>query len=215
MFKTIIYDLVHQLSGDFFRPKFEAISRSRFERTVYLDTDLVVVGDVSDLFWILNKYDVAAAHVSSRNAGWATEVFRSELPNVFPQINSGVMAIRKNDRTTRLMRQVEAAIKEYDLKMDQIALRELIWLSDVSLYILPGEYNVRESKRIASFSGNQTAPRILHSSRFHKQMRGSQPPSARTIYGAWALKALRYSQARDKQLADRPIKSSLMNFLRS
>ncbi|WP_333713573.1 hypothetical protein [Yoonia sp.] len=209
------FDMVHQLEKTWFRPKFEAISRSRFDRTVYLDSDLVVVADVSDLFWVLNKYDIAAAHVQSRNASWSTEIWRATLPNSFPQINSGVMAIRKNERTDDLMLQVEAAIKEFDLKMDQAALRELIWLSDVSLYVLPFEYNVRGSKNIVGRGSSATAPRILHSSKFHKKMRGNEPPSPKAIYGMWTLKAVRYSILQDKQLTPEPIKPSFWNFLRS
>lgn len=209
------FDMVHQLEKSWFRPKFEAISRSRFDRTVYLDSDLVVVADVLDLFWVLDRYDMAAAHVQSRNASWATETWRTTLPNSFPQINSGVMAVKKNERTDYLMSQVEAVIREFDLKMDQAALRELIWLSDVSLYVLPSEYNVRGSKKIVGKIPTSSAPRILHSSKFHKRMQSNKATSPKEIYGLWTLKAVRYSISQDKQLTSNPDKPSFWNFLKS
>ncbi|MEO1638171.1 MAG: putative nucleotide-diphospho-sugar transferase [Pseudomonadota bacterium] len=212
---TPIYDQVHQLERAWFRPKFEAIARSRFERTVYLDSDLVVVADVSDLFWLLGKYDLAAAHVQSRNASWSTTQFAEELPNAFPQVNSGVMAVRKNERTRKLMEDVAEAIAKHQLKMDQAALRQAIWRSDVSLYVIPPEYNVRGHRGIVGETASSSAPRILHSSKFHKKMKGNEPPSPGRIYGFWTLKSVRYSIARDKQLTEKPIPTSLWNFLKS
>jgi len=210
-----VFDKVHALSGSFFRPKFEAISRSRFERTVYLDADLVVVADISDLFWILNKYDIAAAHVQGRNASWATQTWRMDLPNAFPQINSGVMAIRKNERTQQLMHRVEAAIRRDHLKMDQAAVRELLWLSDVSLYILPNEYNVRGVKSAGNVGGSKPAPRVLHDSKFHKRMQGNTPPLPEKIYGKLTLKRVRFGIKQDKQLTKSPWKANWRNFFRA
>jgi lipopolysaccharide biosynthesis glycosyltransferase len=210
-----VYDKVHKLEKTWFRPKFEAIIRSRFDRTVYLDADLVVIADVSDLFWVLNKYDMAAAHVQSRNAGFAQKTWRAKMPNAFPQINGGVMAIKRNDRTQNLMKTVEAAMNEFDLKQDQAVIRELIWLSDVSLYILPSEYNVRSSVHVVGPSPSSAAPRILHNTKFHKRMTGLTPPTPRAVYGAWNLKKVRYRLRTDKQLCPNPIKPGLLNFLKS
>lgn len=196
------FDIVHKLEEPGFRPKFEAITRSRFEHTIYLDADLFVVADISDLFWLLSKYDLVAAQVEGRNASWARQIFRSELPNAFPQINSGVMAIRKNERTERLMKQVQFAIKQYDLKMDQVALRELLWLSDVSVYIMPGEYNVRSVSHVVGRTYASSAPRVLHSSKFHKNMRNGKVPTPRQIYGLWTMRKVRKSIKADKQLSN-------------
>ncbi len=59
---------------------------------------------------------MAAAHVQSRNAGFVQKTWRAKMPNAYPQINGGVMAIKRNDRTQNLMKTVEAAMNEFDLK---------------------------------------------------------------------------------------------------
>ncbi|WP_372603023.1 putative nucleotide-diphospho-sugar transferase [Actibacterium sp.] len=196
-----VFDQVHPLEKSWFRPKFEALLRSRFQRTIYLDVDLVVIADLSDAFWLLNRFDVSAAHVQNRNMPFATRTWRVPLPNSFPQINSGVMGVRKNERTKRFLTEANEALAEQGLTRDQPILRELLWLHDVSLAIMPEEYNWRKHERIYTSNWTVPAPRVLHSSRFHRKMDGLTPPPPEKVYGRFFMFLVRNLIRGDRQLS--------------
>lgn len=175
-----LFAQVHPLEKSWFRPKFEAIVKSRFERTLYLDCDLVVIADLSDVFWLLDKMDIAGIHAPVRNAGHATSVWRMALPNSFPQINGGVMAVKRSDAAIRLFEDCQRALIEDALPRDQLVIRELLWLSDLRLGILPPEYNLRDAKLALVNGSSVSAPRILHNSRFSRDHARRHPrPHAR------------------------------------
>lgn len=198
-----LYDRVHALNQSWFRPKFEALIRSRFDQTVYLDADLVVLADISDIFWLLDRFDIAAAHVQNRNAGFARRTWHQEIPNAFPQINGGVLGIRRNDATTAFLEACNKALADENLPADQPVMRELLLDSDLRLAILPPEYNLRK-KDIATFSNsNVPAPRILHSSDFHKRMKGLTPPGPGRIYGRIFMRHVRDLLSTDRTLGGR------------
>ncbi|WCR11941.1 hypothetical protein JHW45_06175 [Paracoccus stylophorae] len=57
-----VFSQIHRLSESFFRPKMEALRKSRFDRTLYLDADIIALSDVSELFTALDDFDLLAAH---------------------------------------------------------------------------------------------------------------------------------------------------------
>ena len=137
-----VFDRVHALDRTWFRPKFEALRRSRFGRTIYLDSDIVVIADPSDIFDVLERFDIAAVHNQHRNSEHATQIWRREIPAAFPQVNGGLIGIRRSDAVLALIGQVEAALRaDPKLKRDQVPLRELLFDSDLRIAILPPEYN--------------------------------------------------------------------------
>lgn len=197
-----LFAQVHPLEKSWFRPKFEAIVKSRFERTLYLDCDLVVIADLSDVFWLLDKMDIAGIHAPVRNAGHATSVWRMALPNSFPQINGGVMAVKRSDAAIRLFEDCQRALIEDALPRDQLVIRELLWLSDLRLGILPPEYNLRDAKLALVNGSSVSAPRILHNSRFSRDMRDdTRAPTPEDIYGRFFLDHVDDLLRADRQLS--------------
>ncbi|MFV0243903.1 MAG: putative nucleotide-diphospho-sugar transferase [Qingshengfaniella sp.] len=192
---------VHKLDRSWFRPKFEALVRSRFERTLYMDVDIVVVGDLSDVFDILDRFDIAATHVQNRNQSFAMRPWRKPLPNAFPQINGGLMAVKRSADTDALFQAVQQALIEENLPQDQPVLRELLYDSDLRLAILPPEYNLRD-RTLWRFSGSKLpAPRVLHNTAFITRMTDDgPPPSPDQIYGRWFMRHVRKMIAADRQL---------------
>lgn len=197
-----LFDQVHKLNQSWFRPKFEALLRSRFDQTVYLDADLVVLADVSDIFWLLDRFDIAAAHVQNRNAGFARRRWRREIPNAFPQINGGVLGIRRNAATTAFLDACNTAMNDENLPADQPVMRELLLDSELRLAVLPPEYNLRKKDIVAFSNSNVPAPRILHNSDFHRKMRGMTPPSPTRIYGRAFMRHVRDLIATDRTLGE-------------
>ncbi|MEO6848723.1 MAG: hypothetical protein ABI443_13380 [Chthoniobacterales bacterium] len=143
----------------FFADKVQPMLDSPFERTLFLDTDTFVCHPLEDVFQLLERFDVAIAHAPMRHdRAYPT-------PNCFAEMNSGVIAYRKNAAVEQMFRRwIE--IYEKELKDsakpeigDQVHLRQAIYESDVSLYILPPEYNYRSV--MPGFCARQKV-RILH-----------------------------------------------------
>ncbi|EKE45594.1 hypothetical protein OCGS_0211 [Oceaniovalibus guishaninsula JLT2003] len=160
-----VFAAVHPLERSWFRPKFEAMRRSRFGRTIYLDTDLRVLARVDDVFDLLDRFDLAGAHDAWR-ASPRNLTDRGDVPVAFPQINSGVLALRRDERVHALLAAVEAELLATGARKDQPILRRHLWASDLRLAVLPEEYNLMAYRHAAQWSNRNAAPRIVHNSRF-------------------------------------------------
>jgi hypothetical protein len=141
-----------------YRAKILGMIDSPFERTLMLDVDTYAAADVSELFPILDTFDIAAAHAPNRVA-----LALDDVPDAFPELNKGVIALRGNERVQRLLHDW---LEEYDRLLhldppskDQPALRRVLYrATDVRLAVLPSEFNVRFWK-----AGYYNQPvRILH-----------------------------------------------------
>jgi hypothetical protein len=160
-----VFARVHPLERDWFRPKFEALRRSRFERTIYLDCDVRVVAPLGDVFALLERFDLAAAHDQYRNARRAVVRHGEPVPAAFPQVNSGVIGVRASEATRRLMAEVEADLAASGAGKDQPVLRAHLWRSDLRLAILPEEYNLMAYRQTLMWTDARAAPRVIHSPR--------------------------------------------------
>lgn len=167
-----VFDRVVTLDNPWFRSRIDAMARTRFERTLHLDADVLAVADVRDVFDVLDRFDVALAHDQLRNSPSATTFWRRPLPNAFPQFNGGVIAYRRAPPVLAFLREWAEVMRTSGLKRDQPALRELLWLSDLRIATLPEEYNLLDFREIASWSAGKAAPRILHHYDLHKHFTG-------------------------------------------
>jgi hypothetical protein len=113
-----------------------------YEKTIFLDMDTWVVEPIDELFDLLEQFDLAIAHNPTRNYSMGRE---NEVPKGFPQHNTGVMALRKNQRTEDLLEDWERRYKEpkETPEYDQISFREAHYHSDCRFTVLPPEYNCR------------------------------------------------------------------------
>ena len=170
------FDAVHALDGGFFRPKFEALIRSRFDRTIYLDADIWAVADPSDIFDLLDRFDVAMAHDPYRATEHATAPWRQPVPASFPQYNSGVIGARQTPGTRALWQAVIDGIRADDVPRDQGVLREVLWNGDLRIATLPEEYNLMGLRALNILSSDSTAPRLIHSPRLHAVFRKGKAP---------------------------------------
>lgn len=134
-----------------FKNKIKYIRKSPYERTLFLDTDTYVDDDVSELFDILNRFDMGMALSPYRSYRGALETEEGELkisnlPDCFPQYNSGVIVFKSNDRVGKLFdawKEIGYSKDEKKNTGDQISFMEATYLSDVRYLTLPREYNFR------------------------------------------------------------------------
>ena len=144
------------------RPKMEALRRSRFRRTLYLDCDIIVLTDIIEVFEVLEKADLVGVHATFGNAPTVHQVVRQRVPHAYRHLNSGVLGIRKSQKTDAFLRQWEGDFQSLKLEKDQSLMRELLYDSDLRVIVLPHEYNVMHMDYIRSATKLSMAPRLLH-----------------------------------------------------
>lgn len=122
-----------------FQDKISNMSRSPFEQTLYLDTDIYMGSNVSELFELLNKFDLGLAYNHNREAYNPPEV-----PDSFPEYNTGVIVYRNDENFRRFTETWEENHDEIlsEVKThDQPSFRKTLFDSDLRIATLTPEYN--------------------------------------------------------------------------
>lgn len=161
-----LFEFVGRIEGDGARRKHEFLGKSPFAQTLYLDSDVRVMGDLEDLFRILERFEIAGAYVRYRTLSKRLKSHTVDVPHAFPQINCGVLLYKKCERVDALFRAWIELYQKGGFTRDQAPFREVLWQSDVSLYILAPEYNMRD---IPFWSTKEPLPKILHIKSFHSK----------------------------------------------
>jgi hypothetical protein len=154
------FHYVAQMGGGASRRKHEFVSRSPFRETLYLDSDVRVTTDLSDLFRLLEKFEMAGAHVRFREKTKRLQSHAADIPRAFPQINCGVLLYRKCPNVDALFADWCRIYDEGGFTRDQIPFREALWRSSVRFYVFGPEYNKRYIP-LSGFGG-EPPPKILH-----------------------------------------------------
>lgn len=165
-----VFAAIHPLSDSFFRPKAEALAKSRFDRTLYLDADVLVLAPLDEVFALLDRFDIAAAHAMHRARPWGG--LDPSVPLGFPQLNSGVVAMRRGPQTRALVEGWGAELRDSGTDTDQPALRRRLYHSDLRLAVLPPEYNFFRIDHLDALDHSIGAPRILHVQTLHMRPPG-------------------------------------------
>jgi hypothetical protein len=129
-----------------YRDKIPPMLALPFDRTLFLDTDARLTASADPLFATLGRAHLAAAHAPVRiPAGWRDPV----VPALFPELNSGVLLLRRGWRTRRLIHRWLALYDRLGQAWDQASLRSAVWhaqLRGLRLALLPPEANLRTTK---------------------------------------------------------------------
>jgi hypothetical protein len=121
-----------------FEDKVKNLSKFNYEKTLYLDTDTFIQGNVSELFNILDGYDIAFANNHNRKACKV-----DSIPSSFPEFNTGVILFKENKRVEELFSKWERVWNEKkdSHPHDQPSFRKAVYDSDVKHVTLNNEYN--------------------------------------------------------------------------
>ena len=160
--KSPYVDGIAMVENPHSRSKIDYLHQTPFDRTLYLDADTRIVADIDGLFDILDRFDLAVAHAHQRNHFATQQPWRISIPDAFPQMNGGVLLFKRSALTLKLLKDWQKAYHENAFCKDQVTLRELIWLSDLRIAILPPEYNIRYEKYLDVWTGEEARPYILH-----------------------------------------------------
>jgi hypothetical protein len=163
-----LFDRVHPIRRPGPRAKLTAMQQSRFDRTLFLDADTLVVGPLGDLWGLLDRFDCALAHEVRRASPLVQE--GSPTPYAFPQLNSGVLLYRQTPGMRQLLAEWECRFHASGAARDQPILKELLWNSDLRFYVLPPEFNLRRVTELDAWEPLDARPTILHSHRLMDHM---------------------------------------------
>lgn len=168
-----IFDLVlpHPCPVYDYRDKIVPLLNLPWKKTLFLDTDAFVTSNIDSLFGSLRKSHLAAALAPVRHpSGWND----SNVPLLFPELNSGVLLFRRSFRQRMLIRKwltlYDKLFLLYDQKWDQASLRSVVWEMKCKFNFrfstLPPESNLRLTK--PWIAGKGLAVYVVH---------GRVPPS--------------------------------------
>ena len=165
------FDQVHPVPRVHARAKLECLPLSRFSRTLYLDCDTLVVGDLGNVFSLLDRFDLAMAHDVRRASDLIQEGLDVATPYAFPQMNSGVLLYRKSPETDGFFAQWARKFHASGVSRDQIVLKDMLWDSKLRFYVLPPEFNLRRVTVLDAWEPADCEVKIIHSHRFMDHMR--------------------------------------------
>jgi hypothetical protein len=119
-----------------------AARHAPYDRVLFLDTDTFVAGDLTEVFNVLDAFDLALAHEPTR--GWD---YDTPAAKAFCELNTGLIAFRKNDKIDTFFslweKTYDAMRLEQNLKNDQPAFRTALWKSHALRHAtLPSEYHL-------------------------------------------------------------------------
>jgi hypothetical protein len=128
--------------------KIDAIASSPFDKTLFIDTDTAVLGDVEPLFGLLERFEIAAGECSHWFGQCTAEtLLKSRIPLTFPEFNTGVILVDSASPKTKVFMAAWKEIFQRDLlqdatrSSDQQAFREAVWTSNISVLTLKQNFN--------------------------------------------------------------------------
>lgn len=125
--------------------KLISMMNSPFQDTLFLDTDTFICGDISELFDLLNHFDIAMTHDRRYYDDFPKD---TGIPDAFREFNQGVIIFRKSIKLQKIF---EESLKWTEIhftqvgeyKGDQPPLRIALYLSDIRIATLTHEFNCR------------------------------------------------------------------------
>ncbi len=176
------FDRVHRIPEEALRSrmaraKIACMPLSRFERTLFLDCDTLVVKPLGDLFAVLDRFEMALAHDVRRISAMIREGHEEVTPYAFPQLNTGVLLYRRSAVTGAFFAEWARRYREAGVERDQVTFKDLIWSSDIRFHVLPPEFNLRRVTMMDAWEPLDALPTIIHSHRLLQHLR--QPGAAR------------------------------------
>ena len=155
------------------RSKVDYISESPYEKTLYLDSDTVIVRNIADMFEVFDRFDVGITHDYARKReNYCNIPEYKKIPYSFSEVNGGIMAFNNSDRVKKFFNLWKKYFYKYrhlTSGWDQVSLRISLWESQVRLHHYPPEYNVRPESIREKVKNNHKKlgeghlkPRIYH-----------------------------------------------------
>lgn len=143
-------------SADSFTSVIDGLINSSFEQTLYFGENCQVISDIHLLYKVLENFDLIVVqdfNIQSKNNSRG-------IPNSFPFFYCDVLGFSKNEQTQQFLKKWKELIES---GMDKSSsLRQLCWTSEIRLYILAPEWNIKEEEYLALWSEQEAQPFIIN-----------------------------------------------------
>ncbi|WP_417722442.1 putative nucleotide-diphospho-sugar transferase [Salipiger sp.] len=144
------------------RPKVNVLGNSPFDETLFLDNDTIVRADLGTMFDLLKKYEMCGAQVVLWHRPRHQKKIALDLPETFPEINTGVLLYRKTPGVLAFFRDWAETFAASGMGIDQPSFREVLWRSGIAFHVLPQQFNKRVFEASELLWSDQPKARILH-----------------------------------------------------
>ena len=96
-----LVDVYAKISPNHIRAKVDFVNQTPFQKTVYLDSDTLIVRNISDMFDVLDRFDVALTNDYARKRLQYTNMIPeyADIPYSFSEVNGGIMAYNNSFAT--------------------------------------------------------------------------------------------------------------------
>ena len=127
--------------------KIGGLLNSPFDKTIFLDSDTFVCSSIDQVFDVLEIFDLAMTVDNFMHSyGFIRNnapTFKLRYETVIPEFNTGLIAIRKNDATYKLLKDWLTVHEEMKVKADMASFREAYIdnIPAIRISPLPYEYN--------------------------------------------------------------------------
>lgn len=157
--------------------KLIVLNSSPYIDTLYLDSDTYILDDLTELFQILEQFDLAICHGHDRQKryliqhgkipvrGTYIKAISDNIPYSFAPLQGGLFLFRQSERMNNFLKKLLQLYIDKDFYDDQVSIRELLWSSDLRFYILPPEYNFNSLDMLKywkKFKFKHAKPKIFH-----------------------------------------------------
>jgi len=119
-----------------------------FDKTIFIDTDTVILEDISSALIYLDYFDIC---IKQKNVPYPDSVkgrYRlmsgRYMVKDLPHWNSGVIMFKKNDRVEHFFKEWSERFNKLNYTFDQIALVESILFSDCKILSLEDRWNFQD-----------------------------------------------------------------------
>jgi hypothetical protein len=136
-------------SSDGFYDKTKLIHESPYERTIFVDADIYVAKPFPELFPLLDRFDCAATHEEYLDTDWFHRYPRPEIPESFPEFNTGIFLYKSSASVDRLLVKWNELYQQFMEENPKVAIndqpffRVAAYESDVRIATLTREYNCK------------------------------------------------------------------------
>lgn len=164
--ETKVFDNIEKIdSGEHpFYDRINYFKKSPYQKTLHLDTDTYITGDITPIFEMLDRFDVVAAINENRDTVAEDTKFETvelNVPDAFPEYQCGVIGFSNNKDAIELLEDWQNRYSKYKDRnvLDQPFFREAIYQNkNIQIGTLPSEYNL-----LVNFPGYiQQKARIIH-----------------------------------------------------
>lgn len=184
-----------------------ALMHTPFSRTLYLDGDTQICGDITDMFSVLDYYDIGMVYTTHRIWRNDPNIYGVEIPDWLPEFNGGMMLYRKSGTVFRMFSDWRHLHLEMGKWNDQMALRTTLWRYiqnyDLKVYALPCEYNVwlpgaqTLGMRVRIVHGRRELQKVCKRINRHTKVRQWIPHPVSDLLD-WSLFLRTYAKAKTK-----------------